>query len=71
MGAVGVWVTAIIYVVILIYAAKQVGEARRLRRAQTRPFVIVDLEPGYLVYLVKRISEQRSLETFESHLSHH
>jgi hypothetical protein len=50
-GALGTWVTALIYVAILIYAVKQVGEAKRLRRAQTRPFVVVDIEPGFLLYL--------------------
>ncbi|HEX7938866.1 MAG TPA: hypothetical protein VF483_07710 [Gemmatimonadaceae bacterium] len=43
--------TAAIYVAILIYAIKQVGEAKRLRRAQTRPFIVVDVEPGFLLYL--------------------
>jgi hypothetical protein len=40
-----------IYVALLVYAVKQVGEAKRLRRAQTRPFVVVDVEPGFLLYL--------------------
>jgi len=50
-AAVGTWVTAAIYVAILIYAIKQVGEAKSLRRAQTRPFVVVDIEPGWALYL--------------------
>ena len=50
-SALGTWVTAAIYVALLAYAVRQVGEATRLRRAQTRPFVVVDLEPGYLIYL--------------------
>jgi hypothetical protein len=50
-SAVGTWVTAAIYVAILAYAVVQVGEAKKLRRAQTRPFIVVDLEPGYLIFL--------------------
>jgi hypothetical protein len=36
---------------LLIYAVKQVGEAKRLRRAQIRPFVVVDIAPGWLLYV--------------------
>jgi len=50
-SALGTWVTAAIYVALLAYAVSQVGEATRLMRAQTRPLVVVDLEPGYLIYL--------------------
>lgn len=50
-AAIGTWVTAIIYVAILVYAIKQVSEAQRLRRAQVRPFVVVDIEPGWILYL--------------------
>ncbi len=50
-AALGTWVAAAIYVVILVYAVKQVGEAKRLRRAQTRPFVVVDIAPGYALYI--------------------
>ena len=50
-SALGTWVTVVIYGALLIYAIRQVGEATRLRRAQTRPFVVVDLEPGWLIFL--------------------
>lgn len=45
------WVTVGIYVVIGLFAWRQVREARKLREEQARPFVIVDFEPGFLVYL--------------------
>jgi hypothetical protein len=50
-SALGTWVTAAIYVLLLLYAIRQLGEAAKLRRAQTRPFVVVDLEPGWLIFL--------------------
>ena len=34
-----------------LFAWRQVREARKLRVEQARPFVIVDFEPGFLVYL--------------------
>ncbi len=40
-----------IYVVIGLFAWRQVHEARKLREEQARPFVIVDFEPDFLVYL--------------------
>src|SRR6266536_2406867 len=45
------WATVGIYIVIGLFAWRQVHEARRLREEQARPFVIVDFEPGFLVYL--------------------
>jgi hypothetical protein len=45
------WATVGIYVVIGLFAWRQVHEARKLREEQARPFVIVDFEPGFLVYL--------------------
>ena len=45
------WATVAIYVVIGLFAWRQVHEARKLREEQARPFVIVDFEPGFLVYL--------------------
>lgn len=45
------WATVGIYVVIGLFAWRQVHEARKLREEQARPFVIVDFEPGWLVYL--------------------
>ena len=45
------WVTVGIYVVIGLFAWRQVREAPKLREEQARPFVIVDFEPGFLVYL--------------------
>lgn len=44
--------TVLVYLALLVYAVKQVGEARRLRGAQARPFVIVDFEPTWLLQLV-------------------
>lgn len=43
-AAIGIWVTVGVYVAIAEFARRQVGEARDLRREQTRPFVIVDVE---------------------------
>jgi hypothetical protein len=45
------WATVLIYVVLGLFAWRQVHEARKLREEQARPFVIVDFEPGFLVYL--------------------
>jgi hypothetical protein len=45
------WATVLIYIVIGLFAWRQVHEARKLREEQARPFVIVDFEPGWLVYL--------------------
>jgi hypothetical protein len=45
------WATVLIYIVIGLFAWRQVREARKLREEQARPFVIVDFEPGFLVYL--------------------
>lgn len=45
------WATVAVYVVLGIFALVQVLQARRLREEQARPFVIVDFEPGFLVYL--------------------
>ena len=44
--------TLLIYLALLVFASKQVGEARRLREAQARPFVIVDFEPTSMLQLV-------------------
>jgi hypothetical protein len=45
------WATVGIYIVIGLFAWRQVHEARKLREEQARPFVIVDFEPDFLVYL--------------------
>jgi hypothetical protein len=45
------WATVAVYIVLGIFAWIQVLQARRLREEQARPFVIVDFEPGFLVYL--------------------
>lgn len=45
------WATVGIYVIIGLFAWRQVHEARTLREEQARPFVIVDFEPSFLVYL--------------------
>ena len=68
------WATVAIYIVIGLFAWRQVHEARKLREEQARPFVIVDFEPGWLVYLTVenvgrtmakdvRIKFDKSLET--------
>jgi hypothetical protein len=38
--------TAIVAVAAVIFAWRQVAEARRTREAQAQPFVVVDIEPG-------------------------
>jgi hypothetical protein len=45
------WAAVAVYVVLGIFAWIQVLQARKLREEQARPFVIVDFEPGFLVYL--------------------
>ena len=40
--AVGVWVTGLLTVGLLVYAARQLHESRELRDEQSRPYVIVD-----------------------------
>lgn len=45
------WATVAVYIVLGIFALVQVLQARKLREEQARPFVIVDFEPGFLVYL--------------------
>jgi hypothetical protein len=52
--AVAAWATCAtvaIYIVLGLFAWRQVHEARKLREEQARPFVIVDFDPGFLVYL--------------------
>jgi hypothetical protein len=43
-AAVGAWGA-------LIYAVVQVGEARKLREEQARPWILVDFEPGFIFWL--------------------
>lgn len=50
-AATGTWATFVIYVVIGLYARKQVEEARTLREEQARPWVVVDFEPGFIFHL--------------------
>lgn len=42
--AVAAWVTAAIYLAILVFAWRQVAEARRLREAESRLFVVIDFD---------------------------
>src|SRR5262249_58913814 len=52
--AVSAWAacaTVGIYIVLGLFAWRQVREARKLREEQARPFVMVDFDPGFLVYL--------------------
>ena len=48
-SALGVVVTAIIAVVAAVFAFFQLREARRLREAQARPFVIVDVQTSHAI----------------------
>ncbi len=45
------WATVTIYLALGIFAWIQVLQARKLREEQARPFVIVDFDAGFLVYL--------------------
>jgi len=45
------WATVTIYIVLGIFAWLQVLQARKLRKEQARPFVVVDFEVGFLAYL--------------------
>jgi hypothetical protein len=49
--ALAAWSTVGIYLALGIFAWIQVLQARRLREEQARPFVVVDFEPGFLIYL--------------------
>jgi hypothetical protein len=42
--AVAIAVQALVVVIALLYAKRQLGEARKLREAQTRPFVVIDFD---------------------------
>ena len=48
LAALAAWATVGIYIVIGLFAWRQVREARKLREEQARPLVIVDFEPGFL-----------------------
>jgi hypothetical protein len=50
--ALATWSTFAVIAGSLAFARRQVAEARRLREEQTRPFVVVDLEPGWIIYLI-------------------
>lgn len=50
-AAIGACGTLIVYIVIAVYAVFQVREARRLREEQARPWVVVDFEPGWILWL--------------------
>jgi hypothetical protein len=54
------WATVAIYLALGIFAWIQVLQARKFREEQARPFVIVDFDAGYLVYLtVENIGRTR------------
>lgn len=42
--AAAAWATVAVYLLILLYARKQVNEAKNLREAQARPFMVVDFD---------------------------
>jgi hypothetical protein len=50
-AAIAAWTTVAIYVALGIFALVQVLQARKLREDQARPFLIVDFDPGFLIYL--------------------
>lgn len=55
VGAAAITVQALVVLVALVYARRQVIEARSLREAQTRPFVVIDFDVLRLrpmIYLV-------------------
>ncbi len=41
--------TVLLYLALAKYAAGQVGEARALREAQSRPFVVAEFDPDFLI----------------------
>src|SRR6266511_1461806 len=49
--ALAAWATVIVYIGLFFYARRQVGEARRLREEQARPFVVADFEVGPSIVL--------------------
>jgi hypothetical protein len=58
-ATIGAWAaiaTVVIYIILATYAAIQVSEARKLREEQTRPFVIAELVPDFLIaFRIKNI----------------
>lgn len=56
---IGAWaavVTVVVYIVLAIYAARQLKEARTLREEQSRPQVIVEFVPDFIIgFRVKNI----------------
>ncbi|HVF12699.1 MAG TPA: hypothetical protein VNA87_06400 [Actinomycetota bacterium] len=50
-AAIGACATFLVYVVIGIYAVRQVGEARRLREEQARPWVVVDFDVNFAAWV--------------------
>jgi hypothetical protein len=44
IAALAAWATVAIYIILGLFAWRQVREARKLREEQARPFVIVDFE---------------------------
>lgn len=45
------WATVAVYLALGAFAWRQLKEARRLREEQSRPFVVVDIPPGSLLYV--------------------
>ncbi len=50
-AALALWVLLVVVVASLIATRRAVRKARFLREQQTRPFVVVDVEPGFNLYL--------------------
>src|SRR5207302_1267571 len=48
-ATIGIWVTAAIYLGVLVYAKRAVREARQLRQQQLRPFVVPEFLPDFLI----------------------
>lgn len=51
-GAAAAWATVAVYLLLLLFAARQVGETRRLREQETRPYVVIQFQPGFIIHFV-------------------
>lgn len=61
-SAAGTWLTAVVAAAAALFAAGQVREARRVREAQSQPFVVVsieqsDINSSYVVLRVENIGQ--------------
>jgi hypothetical protein len=49
-AAAAAWGTFFVYLALLLFAARQLGEARRLREQEARPYVVVQFEPDFVIH---------------------